>query len=99
MDPKLDRFMSFIYTAQNKLRVNKLNGSNIMRNTNDTIIAYSNKCLHDLCTETQVTISKNAFHSFSNVLLPYFLLISLVKLTPHLRNKVVMSFDLLTCFD
>ena len=58
-----------IYTTQNKLRVNKLNGSN----TNDTLIAYSNKPVYDMYTETHVTSSKNVFHSFSNVLQLYFL--------------------------
>ena len=62
-----------LYTTQNNLRVNELNGSNIMRNTNDTIIANSNTRLYDLYTETHVTSSKNVFNSFSNVLPPYFL--------------------------
>ena len=45
----------------------------LCENANDTIIAYSNKRLYDLYTETHVTCSKNAFHTFSNVLPPYFL--------------------------
>ena len=33
----------------------------LWENTNDTIIAYSNKGLYDLYTETHVRSSKNAF--------------------------------------
>ena len=58
-----------IYTTQNKLRVNKLNGSN----TNDTLIAYNNKRVYEMYTETHVTSSRNVFHSFLNVLPLYFL--------------------------
>ena len=49
----------------------------LCENTNDTRIAYSNKRLYDLYTETHVTSSKNEFHSFLNVLSPYFLIFNI----------------------